>query len=222
LEELGKLGAIGEKGVKIWKFRCEVEKEAGEKGKDCDIEGMLEGVEKRLIDIRGLEDGARLVEEGEGKIRALRNGQKFRIEGKSEDVELEVVHTPGHTTDSISILLRTTETPLHPASRSKKSPVALFSFDTVLGHGTAVFSSLATYLSSLSSLISLLSPTSTAPPPSSSSESQSPIPIYPGHGPVIEDGVAKLKEYRKHRLDRENQVVEALKNRRSERVTASS
>ncbi|GAA5983418.1 hypothetical protein JCM5350_007643 [Sporobolomyces pararoseus] len=216
LEELGKIGAVGEKGVRVWKFKCEGDEE---EGKDREIEEKLKGIEERFIDTSEMQEGRRLVEEG-GKLRALENGQNFSIKGsrsgeenEDKDVELEVVHTPGHTTDSISILLRTTSAPL------PSRPLAFFSFDTVLGHGTAVFSSLSTYLNSLTSLISLLTSSS-----SSSSTSSVPrsIPIYPGHGPVIEDGLSKLQEYKQHRLDREVQVVEALKGRKAERVTASS
>ncbi|GAA5954380.1 hypothetical protein JCM3765_004442 [Sporobolomyces pararoseus] len=219
LEELGNIGAVGEKGVRIWKFRCDGDEE---EGKDLEIEEKLEGIEEGLIDTTELGEEARLVKDG-GKIRALQDGQKFSItglqDGQEEDgVELEVVHTPGHTTDSISILLRTTSAP--PTSELSK-PLALFSFDTVLGHGTAVFSSLSTYLSSLTSLISLLSSSSSSFPSPVPPATPS-IPIYPGHGSVIEDGLSKLREYRQHRLDREGQVVDALKSRKAEKVTASS
>ena len=186
LEELGEIGAAGKegRGTKVWKYRCEGEDEVG---KDEGIEGMLEGLKEGLVEIEG--SGERLAEGG--KIRALKEGQRFTIDGEEASVELEVVSTPGHTTDSISLLL-------HSSSSSSSSPLGLFSFDTVLGHGTAVFSSLSTYLNSLSNLISRL-------------PEEEKVPIYPGHGEVIEDGLGKLKEYRKHRLEREEQVVEALK-----------
>ena len=40
-----------------------------------------------------------------------------------------------------------------------------------------------------------------------------PARIYPGHGPLVEDGVAKLREYLDHRRQRVQQVVEALTTR---------
>jgi len=35
--------------------------------------------------------------------------------------------------------------------------------------------------------------------------------IYPAHGPVVPGGVAKLEEYREHRLKREELVIGSLK-----------
>ena len=37
-----------------------------------------------------------------------------------------------------------------------------------------------------------------------------PAKIYPGHGPVIEDPIVKIKYYIEHRLQRENQILECL------------
>lgn len=73
---------------------------------------------------------------------------------------------------------------------------------TVLGHGTAVFEDLGAYMSSLTKCFDTLSalPNGEA------------IQLYPGHGEVIDNGAAKLKEYLKHRQEREDQVVEALKS----------
>ena len=53
----------------------------------------------------------------------------------------------------------------------------------MLGHGTTVFQDLKEYVDSLKKMAA-------APDVGR---------IYPGHGPVIEDGKAKLDEYIKHR-----------------------
>ena len=52
-----------------------------------------------------------------------------------------------------------------------------------------VFEDLYTYMKSLEVILNL-----------------SPDLIYPGHGPVIEEGVTKVKEYIEHRNAREKQV----------------
>ncbi|KAH7085453.1 beta-lactamase-like protein [Paraphoma chrysanthemicola] len=70
---------------------------------------------------------------------------------------------------------------------------AMFTADNVLGQGTAVFEDLATYLKSLDSM-----------------SKQFKGRAYPGHGPVIEDGPAKIAEYIKHRRQREKQVLDVL------------
>lgn len=36
--------------------------------------------------------------------------------------------------------------------------------------------------------------------------------IYPGHGPVVKDGVNRIKQYIEHRNKRNEQIIEALKN----------
>ncbi|KAL4729640.1 hypothetical protein ACLX1H_004061 [Fusarium chlamydosporum] len=71
---------------------------------------------------------------------------------------------------------------------------AMFTADNVLGQGTAVFEDLTTYLRSLEEMKSLF-------------KGQA----YPGHGPVIENGPAKIAEYIAHRRQREEQVVRTLK-----------
>lgn len=70
---------------------------------------------------------------------------------------------------------------------------AMFTADNVLGQGTAVFEDLATYLKSLESM-----------------SKQFKGRAYPGHGPVINDGPAKILEYIKHRKARETQVLDVL------------
>jgi endoribonuclease LACTB2 len=72
---------------------------------------------------------------------------------------------------------------------------AVFTGDNVLGQGTAVFEDLATYLKSLERMRTLFSGRA-----------------YPGHGPVLTDGPAKIAEYINHRREREDQVVRTLRS----------
>jgi glyoxylase-like metal-dependent hydrolase (beta-lactamase superfamily II) len=100
--------------------------------------------------------------------------------------ELRVVPTPGHTTDSVSLLL--------PADN------ALFTGDTVLGRGTAVIAqdgSLADYLVSLDRLRAL-------------ADSEQLAVLLPGHGPLLSDPAATLDYYLAHRRQRLDQVRAAL------------
>jgi glyoxylase-like metal-dependent hydrolase (beta-lactamase superfamily II) len=96
---------------------------------------------------------------------------------------LVALHTFGHTRDSIS---------LWDAAEG-----TLFTGDLVLGTGTAVLDdapgALTDYLASLDRLLAL-----------------QPKTIYPGHGPIVTDGLGKLTEYRDHRRQRVQQVLDAL------------
>ncbi|HEU4354109.1 MAG TPA: MBL fold metallo-hydrolase [Actinomycetota bacterium] len=98
-------------------------------------------------------------------------------------VHVTAVVTPGHTPDHVAFLL--------PHDR------ALFTGDTVLGRGTSVIDppegDLTKYLRSLQRLREL-----------------EPRTIYPGHGPVVLDAIAKLDEYLTHRQAREEQILEGL------------
>ncbi|GJJ12215.1 hypothetical protein Clacol_006456 [Clathrus columnatus] len=94
---------------------------------------------------------------------------------------LQVFHTPGHTVDSIC---------LHLSEEN-----ALFSADTVLGQGTAVFEDLSAYMRSLQDMLRL-----------NNQQHRSFERIYPGHGPIVNDGPKLIKEYIDHRMQRENQI----------------
>jgi glyoxylase-like metal-dependent hydrolase (beta-lactamase superfamily II) len=100
--------------------------------------------------------------------------------------DLVALETPGHTRDSICLW--------NAAER------ALFTGDLVLGSGTAVLDdaprALRDYLASLERLVAL-----------------EPRMIYPGHGPIVSDGVGKLNEYIEHRQLRVRQVLDALASR---------
>jgi glyoxylase-like metal-dependent hydrolase (beta-lactamase superfamily II) len=105
-------------------------------------------------------------------------------------VRLQVVATPGHTSDSVSLLV----------ARSDAAP-DLLTGDTVLGFGSTVIThpdgDLGDYLASLDRLLALVAERDVAR-------------ILPGHGPVVADPPAVLAGYREHRLERLAQVREAL------------
>jgi glyoxylase-like metal-dependent hydrolase (beta-lactamase superfamily II) len=98
-------------------------------------------------------------------------------------VELVTLATPGHAPDHVAFHLE----------RDR----ALFTGDSVLGRGTSVIDppegDLAQYLRSLQRMREL-----------------APRTIFPGHGPVVLDAVAKLDEYLEHRAMREEQVLAGL------------
>lgn len=94
---------------------------------------------------------------------------------------LRAIATPGHASDHVAFL----------AGR------VLFSGDAVLGHGSVYIApqpgALRGYLAALERLMQL--------------ELDA---ICPGHGPLVTEPQAKLREYREHRLDRERRLVDAL------------
>lgn len=99
-----------------------------------------------------------------------------------EDETLEVIATPGHTNEHVCFLTAAGD---------------LFTGDTILGAGTtAIFppdGHMGDYLRSLQTL-----------------RDRNPKRIYPAHGPVRENAVALIDEYIAHRLEREQQVLDAL------------
>jgi glyoxylase-like metal-dependent hydrolase (beta-lactamase superfamily II) len=113
----------------------------------------------------------------------LGDGDVLRAGG----LELRVVATPGHTSDSISFALAADH--------------ALLTGDTVLGRGTTVVAhpdgELAAYLESLARIAHLTGDGEVAT-------------ILPGHGPVVPDASAMVAFYRVHRRERLEQVRQAL------------
>ena len=104
-------------------------------------------------------------------------------DGQTAFGRLRALETPGHTRESLCFW--------DPAEG------ALFTGDLVAGTGTVVVDdqpgALADYIRSLERLLAL-----------------GPRTIYPGHGPIVEDAMGKLKEYVAHRRERLQQVVDAL------------
>lgn len=127
--------------------------------------------------VRALDPACRLGEEGLGE------GDVVAVDG----LEIRVVGTPGHTSDSLSFLV--------PAER------AVLTGDTVLGRGTTVVAHpdgrLGAYLDSLDRLHAL-------------AEAQEVTEVWPGHGPVIADALSALDFYITHRRERLAQVEAAV------------
>lgn len=120
---------------------------------------------------------------------------------------LRIVHTPGHTPDSICIFLQKRQDHDSQRTRTPNSDT-LFTADSVLGQGTAVFEDLSSYISSLQRLVS----------PDFSTFRV----VYPGHGPVVEDGPSAIRTYISHRLERESQIIDVLKRLQSSGCEAVS
>ncbi|KDQ18563.1 hypothetical protein BOTBODRAFT_28953 [Botryobasidium botryosum FD-172 SS1] len=110
------------------------------------------------------------------------------------DSSLLVVHTPGHTADSVCVYLREER--------------VLFTADTVLGQGTAVFEDLGTYIVSLRRLVGSVSGGDGGD--GGSGLEISPDTLFPGHGPVVENGRKVIETYIQHRQEREDQIVRLL------------
>jgi glyoxylase-like metal-dependent hydrolase (beta-lactamase superfamily II) len=105
-------------------------------------------------------------------------------------LRLEVFETPGHTSDSRSLLLS------GPDGVSR-----LITGDTVLGRGTAVITypdgDLAAYFDSLDLLERVV-------------RTRDVVELLPGHGPTVTDPLSWLSFYRSHRHERLDEVRAAL------------
>ena len=140
-------------------------------------------------------EGARALAERVGcGVRSLDPAYRLGSEGlRDGDVvaagalELRVVATPGHTSDSLSF---------HLASEG-----AVLTGDTVLGRGTSVVAHpdgrLGEYLASLDRLQRLV-------------EAHEVAVLWPGHGPALTDPLEVLRRYLAHRHERLEQVRQAL------------
>ncbi|TAK70885.1 MAG: MBL fold metallo-hydrolase [Actinomycetota bacterium] len=127
--------------------------------------------------VRALDPAWRLGDEG------LSGGDVLAVGG----LELHVVGTPGHSSDSVSLWL--------PADD------AVLTGDTVLGRGTTVVAhpdgDLAEYLASLHRLRDLAAEHGLRR-------------VLPGHGPALPDPVTLLDDYLAHRAARLDQVRAAV------------
>lgn len=124
---------------------------------------------------------------------ALQRGPEGLVAGSTTAVgggTLTVVATPGHTSDSCSLLLR-----------GDDGAVRLLTGDTVLGRGTTVIAApdgdLGAYLDSLATLHQLV-------------QTEQVAELLPGHGPVVDEPAAWIAHYRRHREERLDQVRSAL------------
>ena len=119
---------------------------------------------------------------GRGNSEGLADGDVVTAAG----CEVRVVATPGHSADSVCLLL--------PADN------ALFTGDTVLGRGTTVIAAdgnLGDYLRTLGELRDL-------------TEAREVGLLLPGHGPMLADPIGTLDYYLSHREERLDQVRSAL------------
>jgi glyoxylase-like metal-dependent hydrolase (beta-lactamase superfamily II) len=105
-------------------------------------------------------------------------------------LSLEVLETPGHTSDSRSLLLS------GPDGVSR-----LITGDMVLGRGTTVITqpdgNLGAYFDSLDLLERLV-------------ETRGVVELLPGHGPSVTDPLSWLSFYRRHRRERLDEIRAAL------------
>lgn len=118
--------------------------------------------------------------------RGLVDGDRLEVAGAA----LRMIATPGHTSDSYSILIM-----------GEDGTARLATGDMVLGRGTTVImhpdGDIGSYLASLETMINIV-------------REHNVVEILPGHGPVVTDPAGVLAYYRQHRLERLDQVRAAI------------
>ncbi|WP_438854270.1 MBL fold metallo-hydrolase [Agromyces sp. M3QZ16-3] len=111
---------------------------------------------------------------------------------------LEVLATPGHTSDSMCVALRDPD-------GADAAPIAVLTGDSVLGRGTTIIAhpdgALGPYLESLDRLLTI---------GISAAASGGRVAVLPGHGPALPDLAAICDAYLAHRAERLDQVRSAL------------
>ncbi|HEV2477003.1 MAG TPA: MBL fold metallo-hydrolase [Candidatus Dormibacteraeota bacterium] len=99
---------------------------------------------------------------------------------RAGNLNVTALHTPGHSADHLCFLL--------------PDDGAIFTGDLILGQGSSMVTypegDVAAYLRSLDRLASL-----------------EPRMLFPGHWDPVTDAMGKIAEYRRHRLEREAQVL---------------
>ena len=103
---------------------------------------------------------------------------------RAGNLNLTALHTPGHSADHLCFLLA--------------GEGAVFTGDLILGRGSSMVTypegDVAAYLRSLDRLAELR-----------------PRMLFPGHWDPVAEAMAKIEEYRAHRLEREAQVLAELR-----------
>ncbi|WP_144627487.1 MBL fold metallo-hydrolase [Arthrobacter woluwensis] len=125
----------------------------------------------------------------------LLDGETLRV----GDLEIRVIATPGHTSDSLCFHVRGVRA---PGEDGGQDGGGLLSGDTILGTGTTMLDhpdgTVADYLASLGKLAAL------------AEDAGAPVTLFPAHGGLGGDLGVVVREYREHRLARLGEVRRAV------------
>lgn len=124
------------------------------------------------------------------------------------NLDLTLYPTPGHTADSLSIMICPRTVCDDESGEICSETTALLSGDTVLGRGSTIISardgSLHDYLGSLETLSHAVREVAT--------EAGKPTLLFPGHGPVQHDAGKTIQTYQQHRQRRLQAVLAAMES----------